>query len=111
MDEVLELAQKLGAAIARHDRYRALVAARKSLDADEQAMGLNKALIEQTMKIAELEDKQAPVEPEDKRELKRLQDETRANPALQEFARAEADYVEVMNKVNRAIQEALDGEG
>jgi exonuclease V gamma subunit len=36
-----------------------------------------------------------------------LRNQAHANPLLQELARAEADYMELMNKVNRAMLQEL----
>ena len=37
----------------------------------------------------------------------RLSDAVHGSPKLQELVRAQADYMELMNKVNKAIQQAL----
>ena len=108
MDEILDLASNLGGLISQHERFKKLRAAEDAVNADEETHNLVRALDEQRAKIAELEASQKPIEPEDKRELQRRTEAVHASPKLQELARAQADYMELMNRVNEAIREKLD---
>jgi len=109
MDEILELARQLGAKIATHERFKEFKEAQKAVEEDEEAQRLTEQLKVQSEKIQQLERDLQPVEPEDKRELKRIQDAIASNAVLKRFARAQADYAELMARVNEAIQSALRG--
>jgi len=107
VDDVLKLASDLGERISNHERYQKLRAAESTVQGDEAAQDLLKSADAQRAKIAELEAKQQPVEPGEKHEMLRLEEAIRANENLQGLARAQADFMELMNKVNRAIREKL----
>ena len=107
MDDILRLASDLGGRIANHERFQELRAAESAVQADEVARDLVTSADAQRRKVAELEAIQQPVEPEDKRELIRLEEAIRENDNLQGLVRAQADFMELMNKVNRAIREKL----
>ena len=108
MQEIIELASRLGALMAGHERYRRLRAAESAVQADAEARGLLARLESRRRKIADLEAQVKPVEPEDKRELQRLTDAVHSDVKLQNLARVQADYMEMMNKVNSAIRGKLD---
>ena len=111
MEDVLRLASDLGKLIAQHERFRKLRAAEDAVAADQETRNLVTAMEEQRAKIIKLESAQQPVEPEDKHELQRVTDAVHANPKLQTLAMAQADYMELMNKVNKTIQDKLDPPG
>ena len=104
MNDILAKAQELGKAVAASERFKALEAARSAAQTDEALQADLKALQELTRKTAQLEKEIKPVEPEDKRRIKELQEKVTRSPRLQEMARVEADFAELMNRVNKAIQ-------
>jgi cell fate (sporulation/competence/biofilm development) regulator YlbF (YheA/YmcA/DUF963 family) len=103
MEKVLELAQRLGQEIRNHERYRLLREVEKKALADPEAGKIQDALEKQLLKMRDLERQMKPVEVADKRELSRLQDLARANPRLQNLLKVQADYFEMMDKVNSTI--------
>lgn len=107
MDDVTELAKQLGRKIGETDRFKKLRAAQQKLNADEAAKELLGKLESQARKIAEAEQAQKPVEPEDKRKLAELREQVHQHEILQELARVEADYMELMQRVNNALHESL----
>ena len=107
MDNVLELAARLGQEIRGHERYLQLREAEKKVMADPQATKIQEDLERQLHRIQDLEAEMKPIEVADKRELARLQQVARTHPALQELLRVQADYFEMMNKVNNTILAAL----
>jgi len=107
MEEIVEIAKKLGQAIASNQRFKNLKEAEKAVENDDEAQKLTDELDKQSRKIRDLEVEMRPVEPEDKRKLQQLQSDIAANESLRTFAKAQADYAEIMSKVNQAIQEAL----
>lgn len=107
MEEVIEFASKLGAAIANHERYKAFREAEEQLKKDNEAKELSEALEKQTIKIQELEKDLKPVEVEDKKKLQQLKEKLAANKFIQKFLKAQTDYVELMTKVNEQIETKL----
>jgi cell fate (sporulation/competence/biofilm development) regulator YlbF (YheA/YmcA/DUF963 family) len=107
VEDILTQAEALGKQIAEHDRFRAVREARKAADEDDTLQEQMKALGEQSAKIRRLEQETKPVEPEDKRRFRELQEQVTAHPAMQQLARAEADFAELMNRVQRAIRRPL----
>jgi len=104
MEEVIDLAQKLGAAISRHKRYCDWQDIQQKVSADAEAVKLLEDLAAQARKIQELESETKPVEVSDKKELERLRQAIANHPLLKELARAQVDYAELMRNVNKAIQ-------
>ena len=107
MESILELARQLGREIRRHERFQQLAAAEKTVMADEQASLTHRQLEGHARKIAELQFADQPVGLEDRKKLQELREKAHANPQLQELARARADYMELMSKVNEALEEGL----
>ena len=103
MNDIIETAEKLGKAILDSDRFKAVQALRKELGEDQPLQADLKALNELSAKIAGLEKETKPVEPDDKRKVQELRDQVTGHPRMQDLARVEADFAELMNRVNRAI--------
>ena len=107
MEKVLELAEKLGREIRRHERYRLLREAENKVLANPEAKQIQDDLEKQLQKIRGLEQEMKPIEVLDKRELSRLQELAARNPGLKDLLRAQADYFEMLNQVNNTILMAL----
>ncbi len=107
MNDIVELAQKLGAAIAQSPQAAKLRAARKALDAQAEAKKLLEDYRRQSMKIAQLEQEQKPVEVEDKHKLQEINDKLVGHQVFKDYTAAQVDYVDLMRKVNSAIGKAL----
>ena len=103
MEQIFELAERLGKAVAAHPRAAALAQMRKKLRADPQASQLLKDFQDQARRIAQLEAEQKPVEVDDKHKLADLQAKIASNDLLKQWMRLQADYSELWNKVNRAM--------
>ena len=110
MDEIRKLASDLGRMIAKHERFLKLRAAEDAAGKDAETDKLLDSYEKQQQKLVELESKQQPIEPEDKKELQRLSEAVHGNAHLQNLARAQADYMELMNMVNRTIRGELDSD-
>ena len=108
MDEVIAAAEKLGRLLSESERYRALRQAEDAVRADPVAGKLVEQIEAQRRKIAGLEAAMKPVEPADKHELQRLLSEAHSNATLQSLARRQADYMEMMQRVNAAVQGSLE---
>jgi cell fate (sporulation/competence/biofilm development) regulator YlbF (YheA/YmcA/DUF963 family) len=108
MEEVVEIAKKLAEAIAKSERYNSLRNAEKAVKDDAEASGLLEAFNKATLSILEKEQKMEPVEPDEKVKLADLKEKVAGNTRLQELQKAQVDYSEMMDKVNRALFEELE---
>ena len=108
MDKALELATDLGKCIAAGERFRNLRSAEAAVEADSDARSMLTAVENQRKKIADLEARNQPIAPEEKREMQRLDEALRSSDTLQALVRAQADYMEMMNRINKAIRKQLD---
>ena len=107
MEKILELASKLGAAIANNKRYKMFRDAEEQLKKDSTAKEISEELEKQSRKIYELEKDLKPVEVEDKKRLQHLKEKVASNQSIQKFLEAQTDYVELMSKVNKCIEAEL----
>jgi len=107
MQEIVELAEKLGSLLAKEPAVRAFVQARKSVDDDKQAQQLLKDYEAQARRIGELEASGKPVEPEDKHKLSDLQSQISSNELIKKFLQAQVEYMDVIRKVNERINQHL----
>ena len=110
MEEILEIASKLGAAIANHNTYKIFKEAEEQLKEDDEARGISEELENQSRKVHELEKNLKPVEVEDKKRLQQLKEEVASNQSIQHFLKVQTDYVELMTKANKRIVAELVAE-
>ena len=111
MEEILAAASALGRKIAQYEAFRRLRPAEDTVRSDPALKKLLEDFDRQRRKIEDLESSQRPVEPEDKHEMIRLSDAVHDSPKLQNLVRAQADFLELMTKVNQAIQRELHPPG
>jgi len=114
MDPIIEQAEKLGKAIAQSPAAAKLRAARKEVNGDAELSRLLKDYQAQSEKIARLEQDNQPVEVEEKRKLKALEEKLLASQQFKNLTAAQMDYVDLMRKVNSALRQQLnevEGEG
>jgi len=107
MDEIVGKARQLALAIRESEVYKALVAAEKKLSENEDVRKLMENYDRQSRKIHEKETALKPVEVDDKRKLQQLHERMQSEPLVQELLRAQADYAQMMAKVNEAIDSNL----
>lgn len=108
MEQLLELARRLGRQIAAHERTVLLKKAQEAADQDPQATELVKAYHAHMEKIHKLEEARQPVEVADKHRLQDLEQQISMNPALKDLSRRQVDFVEMMRKVKQSIDGELD---
>ena len=111
MEEILRRAEELGRAIREHARYKRLMEADARVRGDASASEALKAYNSAVMKIAEKEQKHQPIEVEEKRAVEQLRGAVVANEAIKAFMQAQADYAELMKKMNDAIYSQLEAPG
>ena len=107
MDQIVEIADRLGKALAGSPQAAALRAARDDLDTQPE---LKQALIDyqdHSGKVARLQEENKPIEVEDKRKRQDLEDKLLASDVFKRFTAAQVDYVDLMRKVNGALQKHL----
>ena len=107
MDELLNAAGALGKLIAAQPSFQHLRDAENAVKNDADTKKLLDDFERQRAKIEQLESERKPVSVEDKHEMKRLSDAVHGSPKLQSLVRAQADYMEFMNKINDAIRAAI----
>jgi cell fate (sporulation/competence/biofilm development) regulator YlbF (YheA/YmcA/DUF963 family) len=107
IQELLDRARALGEAIANHPHVQAFTAAREEVEKDAEAQQVLKAYEEQARHIRRLEAKRKPIEVADKRKLAECEQRMASNDALKKLMRRQADYVALMNQVNRAMETPL----
>ncbi len=105
LEDITAEAGKLGALIAETAVSKAFLKHRQVLQEDKQALEVMGDYQQQLQKIAELESSGKPIEPEDKHKLSELQQKVASNEALKGWMKAQADFSELMGKVNKAIAE------
>lgn len=107
LDTVIEAAQALARVLAGHPRFIRLRDVEARVFADEGARDLADRFHHLRKAMRGKEAALTPVEPEEKRQLAALLDSVRGNPLLLELNRAQADYAEMMELVNRTLSEVL----
>lgn len=108
MEQLIEMAGRLGKQIADHQRTISLKKAQKEVDEDSETGQLVKDYQLQAQKIGLLEKEQKPIEVEDKHKLRDFEQKISTNPKLAELTRRQVDFVEMMRKVKQAIDEQLE---
>jgi len=109
-EEILSLARQLGEAISRHPRYVKLREADERVRGDKSATDALDAYNKAAEELGRKEQAGLPIEVEDKRRLRSLQETVAANEAVKAFMVSQADYAEMMRKMNDAIYHAISGE-
>lgn len=103
VDNIVSKAAELGKLIGASPAGTEMIKARKQLHTDKQAHKMLEAYQEQMQRIAQLEKDGQPVEPQDKHKLVELQQKVASQTALKAWMKAQADFSQLMHKVNQAI--------
>jgi len=107
MRHIIELAERLGKLISDSPQAEALRKARKAVNDEPDIAQALKDFRAQSDKIARLEAEQKPVEVDDKRKLRELHDKLVASGPFKALSAAQVEYVDLMRKVNEALQKQL----
>ena len=108
MEDIIAHARELGKRIAAHPSCASFMTAARAVAEDAEAQETLKAYQEQMKKIHDMEQTGRPIEPDDKRKLAESQTKVAGNEKLKEMMKRQADYVEMMNRINQAIDEASE---
>lgn len=107
MEDIIADARALGKKIAANPRTVSFMNAARAVESDSEAQKVLRAYQEQAVKIQELQNSGKPIEPEDKRKLQDCEGAIAANEKIKEMMKAQADYLEMMHRINGAIDEAI----
>lgn len=107
VDELIQQARALGAAIAAHPKVKAYFDAQRAVFSDETARKLLEDYNAAADNLRKLESQRKPIEPADKKRLAECEQALASNETVKSWMRCQADYFEVMTSVNKAMEEAL----
>lgn len=105
MEDILELAAKLGKRIAEDARARRMAEARAAFEKSSEARQLLDDYENHQQKLGELQAANRPIEPEDKRKLADLHQKVISHAVLKDLLKAQADYLELMTLVSARIEQ------
>lgn len=106
MEGIIAQATALGKNIAAHPRMKAFVTSARAVSEDADAQGILQAYQDQILAMREKEQSGKPIEPEEKRALSESESKVAGNPLLKAMMKAQADYLEMMKRINDAIDQA-----
>ncbi len=104
---IIELAGRLGKAIADSPAAAELNATRKAVGEHPEISKLYKEYQEQSFKVAKLESEEKPVEVADKHKLHELREKLIASAEFKKYTAAQVEYADLMRQVSEAIQSKL----
>ncbi len=107
MTELLNQARTLGEAIVAHSKVQSFLEAQAGVAADTDAQRLLADYQKHAQEIQQLANEQKPIEPELKHKLAACEQAMASHDTLKSLMRAQADYIDVMNAINRAMEEPL----
>ncbi|MBI1850394.1 MAG: YlbF family regulator [Planctomycetes bacterium] len=107
--EILDLATRLGGALAEQPRFRAVRDAESEVLADSKSRGIAERLEDLRERVGKRDraGESRSAMQDDLDALQRIEEEVRADPKLQNLARAQADFAQMMNEVHGRIYAAL----
>lgn len=103
----IEMATRLGKALAQSPQATALVAAHKKLSDDPATRQILDAYQELAMKMAQMEQSNQPIGPDDKHKLQGINDKLIASDLYKQYLDAQVNYVDLMRRTNLAIRNEL----
>ena len=109
MQHIVELAERLGKAIAESPQTQALNAARAKMNANAETVQILADYQGHVEKVAQLESDNRPIEVEDKQKLKGYEESLLGRAEFKAFTAAQVEYVDLMRKVNDAMHKQLAG--
>lgn len=111
MDEIIAAARELGRKIAAHPRCAEFMAAARAVAEDKEAQAVLRSYQEQARRIQMLEAAGKPIEVADKHKLAECETNVAVNEKLKAMMKHQANYLEMMNRINGAIDEAAQDMG
>lgn len=107
MEDIIAHARELGKKIATHPRCAEFMHAARVVAEDQEAQKILRAYQEQAARLQQLEAAGRPIEPADKHKLEESRVALAGNEKLKAMLRHQANYLEMMNRINQAMDEAV----
>lgn len=111
MEDIIADAAALGKKIAAHPRMQAFLAAAKAVGENKDSQTILQTYQEHVDKLRNLEMTGKPIEPADKHKLADCEKQIANNDLLKKMMKAQADYLEMMHRINEAIDSASGMQG
>lgn len=108
MSEIIDLATKLGKAIAESPQSAAMQASRKALEAQADLLKVLQEYNQQAQKIGQLADQQQPIEPADKQKLEALHAKLIRSDIFKKFQAAQVEFMDLMRQVSDAVHKPVE---
>jgi len=108
MQEVYRKAEELAEEILQSKQYKQLLESESLAEGNAEVQDLIKQYNDRATKIAEKEKNTQPIEPDEKRQLQTLMGQMQSNQLLQNLLKAQADYAQLMNKINEILSNKLE---
>ncbi len=105
--EILEQAKALGKQLSSHPRIKAFLEAQQRLEGDPTAVKLLSDYQGLTEKMQRAQAEGRKVTEQDANQLRSLQQDLATNDAVKAWMRTQSDYVDLMYRIDRGIQEGL----
>ncbi len=106
--QIMDAANDLGKLIAEHASTKKLADISKQLREDTDAQRIVTDYSRQLEAVQKKQEEQKPIEVEDKRKLEQLQQAMIGNTLLRDMQMVQMDYLDLMRRVDEAIQGAGD---
>jgi cell fate (sporulation/competence/biofilm development) regulator YlbF (YheA/YmcA/DUF963 family) len=106
-NEILEQAKGLGKHLASNPRVKAYAESQQKIQSDEQAKRLLRDYQLLADKLQKVQSEGKKVSEPDATQLQKLEQDMATNDAIKGWMRAQSDYVDLMYRVDRAIQQGL----
>ncbi|MBN2582241.1 MAG: YlbF family regulator [Planctomycetes bacterium] len=103
MEDLIQKAEDLGRLLAVHPRFAALMAARDAVRNNETSRKLMTDYETHVQRIEDLTLANKPIEVEDKHKLAELEKVVAADEQIKALTKAQMEFSELLNRVNRAI--------
>ncbi len=107
---IIELAGRLGKAIADSPAATELNATRKAIEEHPEISKLYREFHDQSLKVGKLESEEKPVEVADKHKLLELREKLIASAEFKKYTAAQVEYADLMRQVSDAMQSKLEDE-
>lgn len=105
--DLLKQARALGLAIAENPKVKAYLEAQAAVRDDAEARRLLDTYQQAATRVQQLSAERKPIEPELKRTLAESEQKMASQASLKRLMRAQADYFDLMNRINNAMEEPL----
>lgn len=107
LEQLLDQARLLGEAIVAHPKVKAYLEAQRGVRDDQEARRLLTEYQQQATKVQQLTSQGQSIEPELKQQLSACEQAMASHESLKNLMRAQADYIDLMNRINQAMEEPL----